>query len=288
MSTIEKISRTADLIKKIRPSYQSIIEFYSQVFQAQEKSKQDIVISPVMIEADLLEMKQKNLMPLIDQAEFLIDLKASKNLFIRICGLAIDLAPRLSSNARMLKKAEHKGDLDLKLLFSAILNNRTAKIHDLSEKLDILQAHLLMFGYLSMAPGIETCSEQLKTYLADQGEFKKGYCPVCGNPPDLAFLDQDGNRHLKCCFCNHQWLFKRMGCVFCENNDEDYQHYFFNDEEKEYRVNLCDHCHNYIKLVDLRQMDRAFYPGLEMVSTLHLDMKAKEKGYTCHAESDLV
>jgi len=95
----------------------------------------------------------------------------------------------------------------------------------------------------------------------------------------MAFLDKDGKRHLKCCFCSHEWLVKRMGCVFCENNDKDYQHYFFNNEEKEYRVNLCDNCHNYIKMVDLRQIERAFYPKLEQIATLHLDMQAKEKGY---------
>ncbi|MCP4023885.1 MAG: formate dehydrogenase accessory protein FdhE, partial [Desulfobacteraceae bacterium] len=37
---------------------------------------------------------------------------------------------------------------------------------------------------------------------------------------------------------------------------------------------------NYIKIVDLRQLERAFYPKLELITTLHLDMKAREKGYT--------
>jgi FdhE protein len=33
-------------------------------------------------------------------------------------------------------------------------------------------------------------------------------------------------------------------------------------------------------LIDLRQIDRAFYPKLEQITTLHLDMQAREKGYT--------
>jgi len=78
-----------------------------------------------------------------------------------------------------------------------------------------------------------------------------------------------------------------MGCVFCENSDAELQNYFYSEEEKEYRVNLCDHCHSYIKMVDLRQMDRAFHPNLELVSTLHLDMKAREKGYVNPASPDL-
>ncbi|MCP4718541.1 MAG: formate dehydrogenase accessory protein FdhE, partial [Desulfobacteraceae bacterium] len=70
------------------------------------------------------------------------------------------------------------------------------------------------------------------------------------------------------------------GCVFCDSTDKEDQHYFFSNEEKEYRVYMCDNCHNYIKLVDLRQLDRAFFPKLEQITTLHLDYKAQEQGYT--------
>ena len=71
-----------------------------------------------------------------------------------------------------------------------------------------------------------------------------------------------------------------MGCVFCGNRDPALQHYFFKQEEKEYRVDLCDHCRRYLKLVDLRELTRDFYPRLEQVCSLHLDMEAREKGYT--------
>lgn len=218
-------------------------------------------------------------MPLIDQSEFAIDLKAAEQLFDKICDLAITFAPKLSSNAQLLKNAGHNDAFNLETLFSAILNNQESTLHDLAGLLDVPEHELVFFGYASITPSIQICSEQLQAYLSDIPDFIKGYCPICGNHPDMSFLDQEGKRHLKCGFCAHEWIVKRMGCVFCENNDKDYQHYFFSDEEKEYRVSLCDNCHNYIKVVDLRQMDRAFYPKLEMISTLHLDMKAREKGY---------
>lgn len=279
MNKIEQIKKTADLIKKIRPSYQSILEFYSRVFQAQEQSKVNIQLPPVVIEADLLKIKQKNQMPLIDQSEFVFDLKEASLLFEKICDLAHDFAPKLSLNAKLLKKASKENIFDLEVLFSAILNNQSLTLHDLSKLLNVAETELVLFGYMSLAPGIQICSEQLEAYLKSMPDLKKGYCPVCGNHPDLAFLDEDGKRHLKCCFCSHQWETVRMGCVFCENNDKDMQHYFFSDQEKEYRVALCDNCNNYIKLVDLRQIDRGFFPNLEMVTTIHLDMKATQKGY---------
>ena len=278
MITLEQLKQSSDLIKKIRPSYGPILDFYARIFLAQEESMQDIRINPVVIEADLLKIKQKNELPLIDQSEFLIDLKSAKQLFNKICDLAYNFAPKLSSNAQFLKEAGQTQSFHLESLFSAILNNQSSALHNLAKLLDIPEQELVFFGYASIAPSIRICAELLETYLIDMPDLKKGYCPICGNHPDMAFLDKKGKRHLKCCFCAHEWSVKRMGCVFCKNNDKTSQHYFFSDEEKEYRVSLCDNCHNYIKLVDLRQMDRAFYPKLEQITTLHLDMKAREKG----------
>lgn len=280
MITIEQLKQSSNLIKKIRPAYQPILDFYAEVFLAQEQSRQDISLPPIVIEPDLLKMKQKNEMPLIDQSEFLIDLKASLKLLDKICDLACNFAPNLSPCARILKKALQADSFDPETLFSAILNNHTLALKDLAKHLGVSEPELIFFGYAGIAPSIWICSEQLNAYLKGIPGFKKGYCPVCGNYPDMAFLDQKGSRHLKCCFCAHEWQVNRMGCVFCGNDDPENQHYFFSEEEKEYRVSLCDNCHNYIKVVDLRQIDRAFYPKLEQITTLHLDMKAREKGYT--------
>ncbi len=276
MKTLAQLKQTAQTISNLRPAYREILDFYKEVFRVQEESLKDIQLPPIMIEPGLLKIKQKNELPLIDPSEFLIDLKSATRTFADICDLATDLAPELSFNARFLKKTLSETAFDLEPLFSALLNRHEKVIQDISRLLDVPAAELSLFGYLSMAPGIRACREQLETYLANAPELQKGYCPVCGNPPDLGFLDQDGGQHLHCSFCNHEWKSGRMGCVFCKNNEKDMQHYFFNEEEKEYRVKLCDHCRRFIKLVDLRRMDREF----ERITTLHLDIQAREKGYT--------
>ena len=280
MNTMEQIKQSADVIKKIRPVYQPILDFYSQVFLAQEESRSAIELSSIVISPDLLAMKQESQLPLIDPSEFLIDVKETGVLFLRLCDLAHDLAPELSQGARVLKKALQENKFELKTVITAILDNQDAVLEQQAEKSGVKVSELIFFTYSSMVPSIKACSQQLETYLTPLPEMKKGYCPICGNQPDMAFFDEDGKRHLKCSFCSYQWAVGRMGCVYCENNDKDQQLYFFSKEEEEYRVNLCDHCHQYIKVVDLRKMDRPFIPGLEMVSSLHLDIKAREKGYT--------
>lgn len=279
MNKIEQLKRSVDTIVKNRPSYSEILGFYGQVFEAQELSRQEISLDPITIDADLLALKRENHMPLIDLPQFKVDLKSAKRLFQRICELAQDAAPQLSKEGTAANKAVQKGKLDLEKLFYAILGNNEADIEDMADDLHIEADKMRLFGFLAISPSISICSQQLAGYLEEQAPHKEGYCPICGSRPALAILDEEGHRHLKCSFCFHKWAVKRLECVFCKNSDPEQQQYFYNDEEKEYRVNLCDACGNYIKVVDLRQMNRFFYPGLEFVSTLHLDIEAKKKGY---------
>ncbi len=279
MKTIEQLKQSADLILKARPSYQNILGYYEKVFEAQEKSKSNIELSPIAIGSDSLDLKKENRMPLIDADQFIIDISSATVLLIALCDLAIDNAPDLAISARNIKKALKSEDFNCELMFSAILGNKGSILDELTDYLNISQKHLILFGIQSMLPSIQLGAQQLEAYFENQSEHNEGYCPICGNLPDLAILDEKGKRHLKCGFCTHQWVTQRMGCVFCKDTDPEKQHYFFSNEEKEYRVSLCDNCHQYLKVVDLRQMKRFFYPNLELISTLHLDMQATEKGY---------
>ncbi len=279
--TTESIQHAAEFIQKARPQYAPIIDFYARVFMAQEESRKDLNISPITIEQDLLRLKFENAMPLIDPAQFIIDQDQAEKLLKKIIGLALDLAPKLAECAQKLSNyLETNGEaLDLKPLFSDILENRSEALVPAAEKIDIPLQELMFFLFLSMAPSLQTCAMQLASYLKDVEDLKKGYCPVCGSRPNAGYLDKEGRRYLLCSMCAHEWPTRRMGCVSCETNDSRLLQYFYNEKEKEYRVYLCDNCHNYLKVVDLRHLNRAFIPRLEQIATLHLDMKAGQRGY---------
>jgi FdhE protein len=279
MNNTPDIKQIANMIKNIRSSYGPLMDFYQDVFLAQEQSKRLIDLPLIIIEPDTLKLKQENEMPLIDQSEFLIDFLQADKLLDSICNIAQTHATKLSKAAAVLKIAISNNVISTKKNFLAIINNNDSTIHDNSKVLDIVKSELIFFLSVSISPSIQICAQQLSSYLKEDPIFKKGYCPICGNHPDVSFFNQDGKKFLKCSFCDYEWDIKRMGCVFCESQDSDLQHYFFNKEEKEYRVYLCDNCHNYIKTIDLRKLTRAFYPKLEQIATLHLDMEAQEKGY---------
>ena len=106
----------------------------------------------------------------------------------------------------------------------------------------------------------------------------RGYCPVCGGDPDIAYLEKDvGERWLMCSRCDARWHFQRLECPFCGNQDSKLMPYF-SDEKEAYRLYVCDNCHTYIKAVDLRKAADVYLP-LERLLTLDMDRQGQEKGY---------
>lgn len=279
MNPIDQLKTSAELIQQLRPSYQEILGFWKNVFIAQEESRTEIILEPVTIEQSLLDLKKNSEMPLIDPSQFQVDTDSASQLLVKICQLAILHAPNLSENAAHLKSTVDGGGINPQQLFDSILSDHQSQLENISRQLDIPVSELMLFGYHSIIPSLSICAQQLVAYLDDAHQHIHGYCPICGNQPDLAILDEAGKKSLTCHFCRHQWITKRMGCSFCDNLEPDKQQYFYSAEEKEYRVNLCDNCNKYLKVVDLRHMNRYFYPALESITTLHLDMKAREQGF---------
>jgi len=277
--TEKQLNTAASAIKEIRPAYGSLIDFYREVFLAQEKSRKSVDKNLVAISNALQSPMKDHDVSLVKLSDFPFDYAEADRLLGHLLDLAQRLAPNLAHSADALKKALQKGRLESHALVDALLKGNNGMIHEIGESQGIPVQDLVFFAYGAIAPSIYTCASRLAQYLKDRPPWTKGSCPVCGSRPDMAFFDRNGARHLVCGFCMHEWAFQRMGCVFCGNRDADKQHYFYHEEEKEYRMDLCDHCRRYLKLVDVRKLPREFYPRLEQVGSLHLDMKARENGY---------
>ena len=284
--TIKQIIANTKLLKQARPSYEKIIDFYQDMFIFQEENKIDLNIMPVIIEDHILTMKRENDLPLVDTSEFKIDEHRALDLLSRLCELAILKAPGLAGTSEKILKAIKLEDLKPGELFSAMLQNKPHQLIDIAKKFDMPENELVFFIFASIKPAIQICAEQLAHYLENEPPRDKRYCPICGSLPNVAFFSSNGEKHLICGFCFHKWKTLRMGCTYCGNKDQDKQHYFFNEGEKEYRVDVCDQCGKYMKLIDLRKLDREFYPPLEQITSLHLDMQAVEHGYKSPVETD--
>lgn len=130
----------------------------------------------------------------------------------------------------------------------------------------------------TLYPALSAYSDILLPVVT-QDRWQKGYCPVCGGSPDFSFLDKErGARWLLCSRCDSQWLFKRLECPFCGNDDHKSLAYF-TDDHGVYRLYTCEQCRRYIKAIDLRQIQEETLLPLQRVLTLDMDRQAHEMNY---------
>jgi FdhE protein len=273
----DELKKTANALKRLRPAYSTIIGFYEKIFEAQEKSAAETKVNSPQISNDILSIKSKEKFPLISLSEFSVDINASRKLFKKICKIINKSGNRMSLAAETLFAASENKKLDFNEIYAALLNDDDASFGNIAAKLKTTKDVLAFITYNSIKPSVSLYAQSVSKYI--DNPWEKGYCPVCGNLPVISIFESDGERFLVCSFCWHKWTVTRLFCPFCENKVSETLHYFFSEEEKEYRVDVCDKCGKYIKNVDARIIDRFVYPPLEQIATLHLDIMAKEKGF---------
>ncbi|UCD86958.1 MAG: formate dehydrogenase accessory protein FdhE [Desulfobacterales bacterium] len=256
--TVDEIREAVAAIKAERPAYTELLDFFEKLFLAQEGAKGRVQLEPIQISEELLLIKRKESLPLINRGDFAIDIKASETLIREICRLAMVTNELLAEASNKLAEALDRGMLEV-ALFSKILSEDETDLEKAAQELKIDKKILAFFVYSSIRPSLCLCAEQLATYLDNDGPWKRGYCPICGSPPALSILRDDGERSLVCSFCGHEWHAQRIFCPFCENKDYKTLHYFFSEEEKGYRVDVCDACKKYLKTVDTTGMKHPIY-----------------------------
>ena len=276
--TSDQVKQAVEATKKEKPVYSDILDFYGRIFELQELSKSRIQIQPLQISQELCAVKAREKFPLIEIKDFAFDEAEAGKLFIAICNLAKESNPKLAADAAAILNAIGKEIIPAELVGS-LLDGKAHLCQKIAGEIEISATTLGFFSYNSILPSLSVCADQLSIYLDREEPWLKGYCPICGSPPTLSILDSDGKRSMICSFCWHPWSVKRIYCPFCENLNSETLHYFYSEEEKKFRVDLCDSCKKYIKTLDARKTESIIYPPLEKVSSLHLDYKARELGY---------
>ena len=259
-----------------RPAYASLLGFYGPVFSAQAKAVAATSPPPIQVEAAALHMRRKEGFALIEPASFKLDHRAADNLLAEICGIAAVAGERLSAAGKALTAAMDEG-ADMVALFADALEDK-GRIQALAEGKGVPTEMLSMLLCLALRPSIDAGVRQLAIHVMEDLDTRSS-CPICGRAPILGALDADGHLRVYCSLCWYPWPVTRMACLFCGDRSSNSLEYLYSEEEPEYRVYLCNACRQYLKAVDTRKLSRGFFPPLEQVVSLHLDIKVSEKGY---------
>jgi len=129
---------------------------------------------------------------------------------------------------------------------------------------------------------LQPIAENLQLQWAFDANYSASLCPVCFARPQLAVLRPEGEgsaRWLQCSFCLREWLFRRLICPWCGEEDKEKLPHYSDPSVGAVRVEACDTCQRYLKAVDLT-IDGHAVPLVDEVALSVLDVWAHEHGYT--------
>lgn len=285
--SVEQIRKAARMLSQMRPAYAAMLAFYADVFVAQEKAKGGIALVPIQLSSETLQTRRREQSALVEPSDFRIDAAAGEPLLIQLCDIIVAHGTKIQAAAQTVRETVAANHLNPSTLFAAVLHHQDATIRAAADDIGVNSQALAFLAYNAIQPSLALGAEQLATYLDHEAVWSKGFCPVCGSQPALAILGLEGQRELHCRYCRHAWRAPRLFCAFCENSQSKSLHYFFAENEKDLRVDVCERCKRYLKSVDRREAARPLIPALEQIASLHLDLIATDKGYAADPDLNL-
>lgn len=133
----------------------------------------------------------------------------------------------------------------------------------------------------ALKPTLRAWCGELAPLVRTAGEWEKACCFICGAPASLGELQgNEQAKHLRCGQCGADWLTRRLQCTYCGNEDTSLLGILYPEGRREnVRVEVCDKCHGYLKVVARFAPCSPEELAVEDLSTLFLDCLAQERGY---------
>lgn len=126
--------------------------------------------------------------------------------------------------------------------------------------------------------------ESLRTInVAPDRVHNRGQCPFCGGAPWVSARREGSTmegarRMLACALCGGEWLFGRILCPSCFEEDPHKLPSFEDARHPNVRIEACETCRRYIKSIDLSEDARPI-PEVDDLATIAMDLWAVEQGY---------
>ena len=259
-----------------RPQLADTIDLYCKLLEIQDRA--DIPVPTPAISADEARERLRQGKPLLSLDESNIDSSKLTDVAMQIAfAIAEQRRDRVRQLADIHAWLHRRRD---RMRSFAIAYLRGNGIPDSNSGID---GGLLVFVmHSALRPFLRAQAEALSRFLAGNTWYR-GYCPICGGEPDMASLAKtSGQRKLLCSRCDTEWVYRRLGCPFC-GNDEPKELAFFPSDDNVYRLAVCERCHRYLKTIDLRETATERPLAAERVLTAGMDVTAQGTGYRAQA-----
>ncbi len=267
--------KTIESYKVQNPHYEELLAILEEILILREEYRHKMPTNIFPVEERLISSKMEGGLPLIDLSQGDYDLTQPQAYFLDLLHIAEKRAP---GETKELARKIMEGEEDFKeMLLSAFYGEQEDEEErgEEDETFDLID----LFLEECLRPAFEKVVAGYGEVVL-KSKWSEGYCPICGKEPKIGEIkEEEGARFLFCNQCGIEWPFLRIKCPFCGNEEQQTLAYFTVEDDERYRVDVCNECKRYIKIVDFRETKEEPNLDIEDITTLHLDILATEEGY---------
>jgi len=267
--------KTIESYKVQNPHYEELLAILEEILILREEYRHKMPTNIFPVEERLISSKMEGGLPLIDLSQGDYDLTQPQAYFLDLLHIAEKRAP---GETKELARKIMEGEEDFKeMLLSAFYGEQEDEEErgEEDETFDLID----LFLEECLRPAFEKVVASYGEVVL-KSKWSEGYCPICGKEPKIGEIkEEEGARFLFCNQCGIEWPFLRIKCPFCGNEEQQTLAYFTVEDDERYRVDVCNECKRYIKIVDFRETKEEPNLDIEDITTLHLDILATEEGY---------
>lgn len=268
--------QTIQTYRKMNPHYTELLDILEEILILREEYRRRMKGESFPIEEKLIAAKMAGGFPLVDFSSLGCNLTEPKEYFLALLGIAEKRDP--GETVEMARKIRNGEILFHDLIyesFNPLPDEEEAAEDEEDASFDLVE----LFIEESLRPALEQVVARHGDAVT-KADWSEGYCPICGREPKIGEIrGEEETRYLFCNQCGFQWSFRRIRCPFCGNEEQQTLAYFTIEGDERYRVDVCNACKRYIKIVDFRETNRKADMDVEDIATLHLDMLANDEGY---------
>ncbi|ABW67136.1 formate dehydrogenase accessory protein FdhE [Desulfosudis oleivorans] len=252
------------------PVYKELLDFFTPIL-ALRRAYTDALrstASPLKIDAEVVANRMRDGTPLLDKTALGCDYTVMKHHFLEMLALIAEKTPPATEEIQAM--------IEKDAVFESLVRNTLQGLPP-----DGKHAQTLRF---LLEETVNPLLAIQAGFLADTPAFKewnRGSCPVCGGKPLMGELSgEEGKKFLVCSACRTRWPFGRIQCAGCGTQDHAQVSLLVIEGDPVHSIEICDTCKTYLKIIDCRQAGRKIDIDMENLTTLHLDIIARGKGYT--------
>ncbi|MBN2563491.1 MAG: formate dehydrogenase accessory protein FdhE [Phycisphaerae bacterium] len=283
---LKTLQQRAEQILKARPAYREMVDFYLTVFRRQIEWRPKLAVHPQEVGDDQRRQCLGAGKPLIECYDPGIESESLLDLWIEMKAVFRRGNDVLRDSVDRINDAEKAGSFVPATWLPEQRPDRAELVMDACRQIGVGESVLATLTRAVTFPHWQLVSER---WLPDLGldRWGRSRCPTCGGPPGLVEIGTAGRagdgitaapkRLMHCPFCGCRWVVPGLKCPACDSTRSGDAKYYFTTEEPELRVDFCNKCNHYVKVVNADKIAGRLHIGLELLTTAHLDAIAQDK-----------